>query len=361
MESEFSAPSLEILCLVREASLNGNFDGLKKYLIENEMGHLYKKMCEKGTIPEDKKVYEDIIRENDKKLVNIENKEDDEIKKNIVREKLIHYSKIGDLDSLRELSEKSELNTSLKMDILLYEIRMALIFNKPSTIQDKINKGIGLMEKNCDWDRRNKFKVYQGLYHMLKYEYKQAANLFTSTLATFQCNELFSFKDFVKYTIFCSAISYDRKSLDEKILKSTDIIEMKENCKTAYNLIQSIHGCNYFHIFKQCIEFCEENVSDIFIGDKISHFLNEIKIRSYSQLLESYSSIKLQSMAETFCISENYLERDLNQFIINERLNCMIDKIDQMVLVRECERSLGEKMGDFSYQILSYVEKQANK
>lgn len=361
MESDFSVPSLEILHLIRESCHDGNFEDLKKYLIENEMGSLYKKMCENGILPDDQNIYDEIIRKNNEKLTKIENKEDDEIKRNIIREKLIHFSKIGDIDSLKELSEKSELNTSIKMDLLLYEIRLALIFNNPAILYEKINKGIVLVEKNCDWDRRNKFKVYQGLYHMLKYEYKQAADLFTSTLATFQCTELFSYEDFIKYTIFCSAISFERKSLDEKILKSTDIIEMREHCNTAYKLIQYIHGCQYFNIFKQCIEFCEENISDIFIGDKMGYFLNEIKIRSYNQLLESYSSIKLKSMAETFCISEDYLEKDLNQFIINERLNCMIDKIDQMVLVRECERSLADKLGDLSYQILNYVEKQANK
>ncbi|KRH94666.1 26S proteasome regulatory complex, subunit RPN7/PSMD6 [Pseudoloma neurophilia] len=359
MESEFLVPSLELLTLVKDAPQNDK--KLKEYLIENEMGHLYKKLCENGSLADEKSVYEKIIKKNDEKLKEIESVQDTEKKRNLNYDRMVHLGKIGNLDELARLNESPTVNTSVKMDVYLYEIRTGLILRNSALISDRINKGLALIEKNCDWDRRNKFKVYQGLIHMLKYEYKQAADLFTSTLATFQCNELFSFEEFIKYTIFCSVIAYDRKQLQEKILKSTDILEMRNNCKTAFDLVQTIQSCYYVSIFKKLVEFCEENTTDLFIGDKLAFFINEVKIRSYNQLLESYSSIRIQSMAETFCVSEEYLENDLNHFIVNERLYCMIDKIDKMVLVRECERTFSDKMSDLSNQVLNYVEKQTNK
>lgn len=361
MDTDFCNPSLEILHKIRKSCKTGVFDELKTYFVDNEVGYLYRSLCKIGAMPDDQKTYEEIIKKNDEHLKSIESTEDEEKKINATREKLIYLSEIGDLDRLSDLSNEAEMNTSLKMDVILCEIRLGLILKRNSLVYESINKGIKLIEKDCDWDRRNKFKVYQGLYHMLKCEYKKAADLFASTLATFQCTELFSYEDFVNYTIFCSLISFDRKSLDEKILKSTDVIEVKNKCEKAYGLVQALQSCYYDTVFLKMTDFCTEFNSDVFIGERMMFFMEEIKIRVYNQLLESYSSIRLNSMAEAFCVSEEYLENDLNQFIVNERLNCMLDKVDNMVLVRECERSFIDKIGDLSNQVLNCVEKQANK
>lgn len=361
MDTDFNNPSLNILFKISAACNNGNFDTLKTHLIENEMGYLYKSLCISGIMPDERSVYEKIIVKNDEDLKEIENTEDEEGQNNLLRNKLKHMTKVGDLENLSLLSEQIDVNTSLKMDVILSEIRFGLILKKNTFVNDRINKGLKLVEKNCDWDRRNKFKVYQGLIHMLKNEFKQAAELFSATLATFQCDELFSYEQFVNYTIFCSLIAFDRKNLNEKILKSNDIIGVKSECENAYGLVQSIQSCYYNKIFAQMIKFCDEFITDVLIGEKITFFMDEIKIRSYSQLLESYSSINMKSMADAFVISEEYLENDLNQYIVNERLSCMIDKIDNMVLVKECERTFTDKIQDLSNQILNYVEKQANK
>jgi len=41
------------------------------------------------------------------------------------------------------------------------------------------------MEEGGDWDRRNRLKVYEGLYSMSIRDFSKAANLFLETVSTF--------------------------------------------------------------------------------------------------------------------------------------------------------------------------------
>lgn len=361
MDDDFSKPNLKILHVLKTAFVNKNFNDIKSFLQENEMGYLYKGLCENNILPDENKIYSRIIKINDEKINKIKNIEDDDKKRNINRELMIYYSKIGDLDNMIKLNENFEFSTSTKMDILLCQIRLAFILRKEKIVHENILKGQKLVENNCDWDRKNKFKLYQAFYCMLKNEFDKAAELFAKSLATFQCEEMFSYEEAVNYAIFCALLSFDRKKLEEKILKSTDVIEVKIKCRNAFDLAHAIHNCDYRSIFPKLVNFCKEFENNLFLSDKLSYFIKEIKILVYNQLLTSYSSIKLEKMAAAFLVSEDYLENDLNEFIVSERLNCMIDKIDKMVLVRKNDNIYKERMSDYCDSILNYVERQINK
>ena len=47
----------------------------------------------------------------------------------------------------------------------------------------------------------------------------------------------------------------------------------------------------------------------------------------YSQFLESYKSVKLEKMAESFGVSTDFLDKELSTFISSGRINCKIDKV----------------------------------
>ena len=74
-----------------------------------------------------------------------------------------------------------------------------------------------LIEEGGDWDRRNRLKVYQGMYRMAVRDFKTASNLFLDTIATFTSYELMDYKMFVTYTVFCSMIALERPTLREKV------------------------------------------------------------------------------------------------------------------------------------------------
>lgn len=75
-----------------------------------------------------------------------------------------------------------------------------------------------LIDEGGDWDRRNRLKVYKGVYCMSIRQFKEAAALFLDTIATFTSYELMTYPTFVTYTVLCSVIALERPQLREKVL-----------------------------------------------------------------------------------------------------------------------------------------------
>lgn len=75
-----------------------------------------------------------------------------------------------------------------------------------------------LIEEGGDWDRRNRLKVYQGLYCVAIRDFKQAAELFLDTVSTFTSYELMDYKTFVTYTVYVCMIALKRPDLREKVM-----------------------------------------------------------------------------------------------------------------------------------------------
>lgn len=75
-----------------------------------------------------------------------------------------------------------------------------------------------MIDQGGDWDRRNRLKVYKGVYMMAIRNFKEAADLFLDTVATFTSYELMDYKDFVKYTVYCSMIALDRPDLRKRVI-----------------------------------------------------------------------------------------------------------------------------------------------
>ena len=74
-----------------------------------------------------------------------------------------------------------------------------------------------LIDEGGDWDRRNRLKVYKGTYKMAVREFKDAAELYLDTIATFTSYELMDYKTFVTYTVYSSMIALNRPDLRERV------------------------------------------------------------------------------------------------------------------------------------------------
>ena len=76
---------------------------------------------------------------------------------------------------------------------------------------------ISLIEEGGDWDRRNRLKVYQGIYFLSIRDFKSAANNFLDSISTFTSYELMDYKTFVTYTVLASMIALERVDLRQKV------------------------------------------------------------------------------------------------------------------------------------------------
>ena len=77
---------------------------------------------------------------------------------------------------------------------------------------------ISLIEEGGDWDRRNRLKVYQGIYFLSIRDFKSAANNFLDSISTFTSYELMDYKTFVMYTVLANMIIWlKRVDLRQKV------------------------------------------------------------------------------------------------------------------------------------------------
>lgn len=72
-------------------------------------------------------------------------------------------------------------------------------------------------------------------------------------------------------------------------------------------------------------------------------------------MLYSYKSLGLKFIADTFKVHADFVERDLCDFIIDLRINCVIDSVSQFVYVKENDTSVENEIiikGDTLMQVI---------
>jgi 26S proteasome regulatory subunit N7 len=90
---------------------------------------------------------------------------------------------------------------SKKMEILFEVLLMNIEKEDVAPIRKDIAECHKLVEEGADWDKKNKLKIFEGVYCMMVRDFKKASDLFVSSIATFTAIELMTMKDFVFYTV----------------------------------------------------------------------------------------------------------------------------------------------------------------
>ena len=134
-----------------------------------------------------------------------------------VREALLKkaefLAQIGDKDAtieaVRQTNEKT-VGLGNRMDLVFLNIRVGLFFTDHAIIKANIAKAHQMLEEGGDWDRRNRLKVYEGLYAMSVRDFAAGAKLFLDAVSTFTSYELMDYVKFVEYTVWISVLALDR-------------------------------------------------------------------------------------------------------------------------------------------------------
>uniref|UniRef100_A0A674NQD4 26S proteasome non-ATPase regulatory subunit 6 n=1 Tax=Takifugu rubripes TaxID=31033 RepID=A0A674NQD4_TAKRU len=246
------APYYEVLC----KDLNWQLDG--------ELLNKMKKANE-----EELKRLDDVLEDAEKSLGESEIRD-------AMMAKAEYLIRIGDkegaLTAFRKTYDKT-VALGHRLDIVFYLLRIGLFYMDNDLITRNTEKAKSLIEEGGDWDRRNRLKVYQGLYCVAIRDFKQAAELFLDTVSTFTSYELMDYKTFVTYTVYV----------------------------------------------------------DWLFAPHYRYYVREMRIQAYSQLLESYRSLTLGYMAEAFGVSTEFIDQELSRFIAAGRLHCKIDKVNEIV------------------------------
>uniref|UniRef100_A0A8C1VTQ7 26S proteasome non-ATPase regulatory subunit 6 n=1 Tax=Cyprinus carpio TaxID=7962 RepID=A0A8C1VTQ7_CYPCA len=249
----------------------------------NNMAPYYEALCKelKWQVDTDllskmKKANEDELKRLDDVLEDAEKNQGESEIRDAMMAKAEYLIRIGDkegaLTAFRKTYDKT-VALGHRLDIVFYLLRIGLFYMDNDLITRNTEKAKSLIEEGGDWDRRNRLKVYQGLYCVAIRDFKQAAELFLDTVSTFTSYELMDYKTFVTYTVY----------------------------------VYWLFAPHY------------------------RYYVREMRILAYGQLLESYRSLTLGYMAEAFGVSTEFIDQELSRFIAAGRLHCKIDKVNEIV------------------------------
>ncbi|XP_023222238.1 26S proteasome non-ATPase regulatory subunit 6-like [Centruroides sculpturatus] len=338
-------PNLHLAQLKFLLSFDATNNAVKNELLqaieENNMAPFYAEVCRDLHWTTNEDLMSRMTEANTKRLKNLEDAIED-AEKNLsemeVREahlaKAEYLSSIGDkeaaLAAFRKTQEKT-VSLGHRLDLLFHMIRIGLFYMDHDLITRNIDKAKSLIEEGGDWDRRNRLKVYQGVYCMAIRDFKSAATYFLDTVSTFTSYELMDYNTFVTYTVLCSMISLPRVDLREKVVKGSEILEVLHNCQDMNNYLFSLFNCQYEKFFKNLANVETMLKRDRLLAPHYRYYVREMRILAYTQLLESYRSLTLQYMAVAFGVSVEFIDRELARFIAAGRLHCKIDSVGGIV------------------------------
>ncbi|KAL4817521.1 26S proteasome subunit RPN7-domain-containing protein [Aspergillus spinulosporus] len=301
------------------------------------------------------------------------------------------WARVGDKDKAIESHETLLEKTTFlgsKIDLVLAMIRIGLFFGDTLYVKKNIERAEGLIESGGDWDRRNRLKAYKGLHLLTVRSYSAAAPLLLDSLSTFTSYELCSYSALVIYAVLAGSLSLKRVDFKAKVVDAPEIKailgsgedrlaaltgeissgpgaqdeEMKDASSSSgattavnlttfggnagiqaeaenpidftplSNLVSSLYNGNY-RTFFLALAAVEDHflTQDRYLYEHRAWFVREMRLRAYQQLLQSYRVVGLNSMANDFGVTVDYLDRDLARFISNNRIACTIDRVNGII------------------------------
>ena len=135
------------------------------------------------------------------------------------------------LGAYQKVMDLPKLSTGKKMDALMESARLAF-FYKLQGPNESPDHFIDLAEKlsekgGGDWDRRNRLKVYRALAKLWHRDTVGASPLLLEGMATFSCNELCCYSDFLVYAMLANLLHLERPKVHEKILQGPEILAVQ--------------------------------------------------------------------------------------------------------------------------------------
>jgi 26S proteasome regulatory subunit N7 len=96
-----------------------------------------------------------------------------------------------------------------------------------------------------DWERKNRLKVYEGVYAMATRDFRTAATLFLDSLSTFTASELCSYATFVFYTVVTAVVSLDRVALKQRVVDTPEILAVLGQLPHMESFLNGLYTCKY--------------------------------------------------------------------------------------------------------------------
>ena len=177
-------------------------------------------------------------------------------------------------------------------------VAIYLVKEEVELIKENIDECHKLLEKGGDWERKNKLKVYEGIYNLIIRDFQAASALFVDVLPTFNCPEVMTYETLVFYAVITAIISLDRRTLKKKVVDSSEALVSLMKQPDTKDYLESFYNCKYKNFFKALLVIIGKVREDPYMKIHSKYFTRETRVVVYAQFLESYKTVRLDSMAK---------------------------------------------------------------
>ena len=243
------------------------------------------------------------------------------------------------IEKFKETISKTQ-SFNRKVDAIFEICHIGLLDKNLDLLKEYLQKIKDLLKDGGDWEKRNRLKVYEGLYLILTKNFEQAGKNFLDALMTFTSYELFDFKTFVFYTAVINIISVDRKDLKEKIIDNSDVLSCINEIPHLQKFLNTFYEGEYAQFFQELFYIIQVLKKDFYLSKHYNYYINEIRIKTYSQFLQSYKTVTMDNMASVFGVSTNFIDRELSNFISQGRINAKLDKVSGIIECNHNEQNI---------------------
>jgi 26S proteasome regulatory subunit N7 len=306
-------------------------------VIADDMAPLYETLATSSVLNFDQKVLDLMRAKNEEELKKLDDKitdAEENLGESEVREahlaKSLFFVRIGDKEKALEqlkLTEGKTVAVGQRMDLVFHTLTIGFFYMDFDLISKSIDKAKKLFEEGGDWERKNRLKVYEGLFCMSTRNFKKAADLFLDSISTFTTYELFPYDTFIFYTVLTSIITLDRVSLKQKVVDAPEILTVIGKIPNLTDFLNSLYDCQYKSFFSAFAGLTEQIKLDRYLHPHFRYYMREIRTVVYSQFLESYKSVTIDAMAKAFGVTVDFIDVELSRFIAAGKLHCKIDKV----------------------------------
>ncbi|KAJ2158631.1 proteasome regulatory particle subunit [Coemansia sp. RSA 552] len=324
----------------REEAKRRLMEGIK----QDKMAAFFGRLVAEGVLEEDGALQKELDEASAAELVALEKNVEDakeehgDLEQN---ESSIHravfLAQIGEEDkahaAYEEVLQRATTTLNQKLDIVFGKLRLALFYYKPQSIQKEIERAHELVDKGGDWDRRNRLKAIECVWHCSQRQFKKASALFIECLSTYASPELMPMSEFVCHGALACAIGMPRSELKKQVVDAPEVVEVVGAIPNVDKMLRSLYDCRYadFFVALAGVETDHLRVSRYLFAHH-QYFTREMRIRGYAQLLESYLSLTIKSMADAFGVTQGFIDKELSRFVAAGRLHCVIDKVGGTVV-----------------------------
>ncbi|KAI7828374.1 hypothetical protein BX661DRAFT_181970 [Kickxella alabastrina] len=310
---------------------------------EDKMIAFYTRLVAEGVLQEDKAMEKELEEASavelatlDKKLEAAKEESGDLEQNECSIHRAIFLAQTGEDDkahtAYEEIIQRPTTTLNQKLDIVFSKLRLGMFYYRPQIIQKEIDRAHELVNKGGDWDRRNRLKAIECVWRCSQRQFKEASDLFIECLSTYASPELMSLADFVCHGALACAVVMPRSEIKNKVIDAPEVVEVINYIPSVDKLLRSLYDCKYADYFVALAGVETEHLSvSRYLFAHRRFYTREMRIRGYAQLLESYLSLTIKSMADSFGVTQDYIDKELARFVASGRLHCVIDKVGGIV------------------------------